>query len=290
MEKGYLLHLSHYDPVWCARKATEEPFDLNLGVEIVDALAAEGFNLLFIGCSDGVQYQSHPELARPYSIPMRGLKRLVDHAVKAGLEIVPKLNFSKSERNKHDNWIRKSGARWQEDFETPAYWQKAFEIIDEVNETCLPKRFFHIGMDEDHDRSYTQYVDAIGILRAGLSKRGLRTIMWNDAACAINYAPALVHAEKVTSALDRISRDVIQILWNYGSVPEAQINDIATKGFELWGAPGKDPVQAKGFRDALSKAKGKGLLMTTWAQCRPPNRELLLDGIHSLGAIYRSEE
>jgi hypothetical protein len=67
---------------------------------------------------------------------MKDLKRLVDHAEKSGLEIVPKLNFSKSEINRHDNWIRKPDAKWSEDFEAPAYWKKAFEIIDEVNETC----------------------------------------------------------------------------------------------------------------------------------------------------------
>jgi len=221
---------------------------------------------------------------------MRDLKRLVDHAAKAGLEIVPKLNFSKSERNKHDNWIRKPDARWNEDFETPAYWKKAFEIIDEVNEICRPKRFFHVGMDEDHDRSYTQYVEAIRILREGLNQRRLRTIMWNDAACSINYAPALVYTEKVMHALDLISKDIIQVLWNYGCVPEEQIGAIIGKGFELWGAPGKDPAQARSFRDALVKAQGKGLLMTTWASCRPANRAILLDRIHALGAIYRCEE
>jgi hypothetical protein len=284
MEKGYLLHITHYDPCWCAVKHREKPFDLRLGMEIVDTLAKEGFNLLFIGCSDGVKYKSHPELTRKYSIPMRDLKRLVDHAEKSGLEIVPKLNFSKSEINRHDNWIRKPDASWLEDFEAPAYWKKAFEIIDEVNETCRPKRFFHIGMDEDHNRSYTQYVEAIKILREGLKKRKLRTVMWNDSGLGTKYAPGQIYVEKVINALDRIPKDVIQVLWNYWEVPAKQIKYIASKGFEVWGAPGKDPVQARNFRDAVLKVKGKGLLMTTWTQCRHPNREMLLERINSHGA------
>jgi hypothetical protein len=28
--RGYLLHLTHYDPVWYARKSREQPFDLEV--------------------------------------------------------------------------------------------------------------------------------------------------------------------------------------------------------------------------------------------------------------------
>ncbi len=286
MDKGYLLHLTHYDPRWCAIKDKEKPFDLRVGMEIVDALAEEGFNLLFIGCSDGVRYKSHPELARKYSIPMKDLKRLVAHARKSGLEIVPKLNFSKSEINRHDNWIRTPDAPWHEDFEEPAYWKKAFEIIDEVNDVCEPERFFHVGMDEDHNRSHTQYAEAIKILHAVLKRRKLRTIVWNDTA--INYASGFVYVEKMLDALDKIPKDIVHIIWNYRYVPEKQIKLTASKGFEVWGAPGRDAAQVEGFIQALEKTrKGKGLLMTTWMKCWKPNRKELLGQIHAMGPEYR---
>lgn len=33
--QGYLLHLPHYDPWWCGRMAEEKPFDLAVGLEII---------------------------------------------------------------------------------------------------------------------------------------------------------------------------------------------------------------------------------------------------------------
>jgi len=75
--RGYLIHLTHYDPTWWERKPREKPFDLDVALEIVDALAAEGFNLLVIDCFDAVKYKSHPELAKRYTVPMKQLQTLV---------------------------------------------------------------------------------------------------------------------------------------------------------------------------------------------------------------------
>jgi len=44
--------------------------------------------------------QSHPELARPYTAPMRDLATLARRAHQRGLDVVPKINFSQS------HWIR----------------------------------------------------------------------------------------------------------------------------------------------------------------------------------------
>ena len=105
--RGYLIHLTHYDPRWVLRKNEEEPFRLKVGREIVDSLADIGFNMLLIGVSDGVEYKSHPELKRRYSLAMEQLEEFAAYARDKGLEIVPKLNFSRSEVNCHDCWNRK---------------------------------------------------------------------------------------------------------------------------------------------------------------------------------------
>src|SRR5438034_1095204 len=78
--RAYLLHLTHYDPSWCRRKAWERPFGLRLALEIVDAMAAAGYTTLVVDCEDAVRYESHPELARPYTVPMRDLATLARHA------------------------------------------------------------------------------------------------------------------------------------------------------------------------------------------------------------------
>jgi hypothetical protein len=286
--RGYLLHLTHYDPVWWARKSRERPFDLDLAMELVDALASEGFNLLAIDCADAVRYRSHPELARRYTVPMARLEELAAAARDRGLDVVPKLNFSRSHLHHHNDWMLGKGERWHDHFDDNVYWKKAFELIDELIEVCQPKRFFHIGMDEDHDRSHAQYIDAIKTLRAGLRERKLRTLLWNDTG--IEYASGLVHAERSRVAETAIPKDIVQVLWRYDAVPEASIKRIAKLGFELWGAPGaRDPNQARQFRDSVLRVGGKGLLMTMWIPCRRPNRRRMLDAIRRMGPIYRGE-
>ncbi len=286
--RGYLIHLTHYDPVWYKRKAREKPFDLQLGLEVVEALTAERFNLLVIDIADAVKYRSHPELARPYSVPMEHLERLVSAARRNGLEVVPKLNFSRSGFHHHNDWMLGPGEVWYDHFDDGPYWKKAFELIDELIAVCKPKQFFHVGMDEDHDRSYSQYIEAIRQLHAGLKERKLRTLIWNDTG--IEYETGLIHREKSLAAEAAIPRDIVQVLWRYDAVPSASIKRIGKLGFELWGAPGaRDAAGAAAFRDAVLQAGGKGLLMTMWIPCRRSNRRRMLAAIRRMGPVYRGE-
>ena len=286
--RGYLLHLTHYDPHWCSIKSDEKPFDLVVAVEVVGALAEEGFNLLTIDCADAVQYQSHPELARHYTVPMGQLETLAAAARERGIDVVPKLNFSRSQYHHHNDWMLGPEESWHDHFDDEPYWKKAFELIDELIGVCQPQHFFHVGMDEDHDRSYAQYIEAIEALHAGLKQRNLRTIIWNDTP--IDYAPGLIHAEKSLTAEEAIPRDIVQIIWDYGSVTADGVKRICELGFDLWGAPGaRDRDQVTRFRDAVLTHGGKGLFMTTWSPCHKSNRDRLLGSIHEMGPIYRGE-
>jgi hypothetical protein len=283
--RGYLLHLTHYDPVWWLKKAKEKPFDFDVAMEVLDALAEQKFNMLLIGVSDGVRYRSHPELRRHYSQPMSVLRTLADQARKRGMQIVPKLNFSRSEINRHNQWMRKPGQQWYEEFEDEAFFKKGFDAIDEVIDACKPERFFHVGMDEDHDRSHVQYVHAIETLRRGLKKRGLRAVCWSDSA--IDYASGQVYREKSETAEREASRHVVRLLWNYWAVPAKEMQTIRRRGFELWGAPGARTLeQTTQFRDALLGCGGKGLVMTHWTPCIKANRKALLERIKTFGPVY----
>ncbi len=286
--RGYLLHLTHYDPMWMRRKAREKPFDLEVALEMVQALGEEGFNLLVIDMADAVKYRSHPELAKHYTVPMGHLAKLAAAAREAGLDVAPKLNFSQSRWHHHNDWMRGPDELWYEHFDDEPYWKKAFELIDELIGACRPKRYFHVGMDEDHDRSYTQYAEAIKTLRAGLRKRKLKTLIWNDTA--IEYPPGMAHAEKSLAAEQAIPKDVVQIIWRYDAVPAAAIRRVARRGFEVWGAPGsRDPAMAAEFREAVVGAGGKGLLMTTWRPVQRSTRKDFLAGIRRMGLVYRGE-
>jgi hypothetical protein len=200
------------------------------------------------------------------------------------MDVVPKLNFSRSAINHHDDWNREPGEQWHVHFDDEYYWQRAFECIDEVIAACKPSRYFHVGMDEDHDRSYTQYVEAIRTLRAGLRQRGLRTVCWSDSA--LDYASGQIYREKSELAEAQLPRDCVRLLWNYWAVPAKEMKAIAGRGLELWGAPGKDPAHLRQFRDALLAAGGKGMVMTRWIACQKRNRAELLGMIRELGPIY----
>jgi len=275
--RGFLLHITHYDPVWAENKEAEKPFDLNVGLQLIDAMYQAGLNLLVIDCADGLKYESHPELARHYSVPMSTLRELAKRAASHGIEVMPKLNFAQSALHQHNHWFRPHNRL----FDSEEYWKLAFEVVDEILDVVKPQRFFHIGMDEDHWRSYRQYVEAIKTLHRGLKERGLRAVIWNDSAC--EWPAAEIHRAKSLAAEKAIPRDVVQVLWDYGGVKPDILRRIREEGFELWGAPGGKPEQVEKMRDALLACGGTGILLTRWTPCVAANRESLLDLILTCG-------
>jgi len=286
--RGYLLHLSHYDPHWVRHKAEEQPFDGETGLEIAAALDRAGFNLLAIDCADAVEYESHPELSRHYTIPMKTLETLATAARERGIQVVPKLNFSRSYWHRHNDWMLGPDERWHDHFDDNEYWRKGFELIDELIAVCRPDRFFHVGMDEDHDRTHTQYVAAIERLHSGLKERNLRTIIWNDTAVSTPHG--LVHNEKSLAAETEIPKDIVHVLWDYDSVPGDAVRRIRQRDLELWVAPGAgDPMQTRAFRDVALQHGATGMFMTTWSPCNQSTRKRLLEGIERMGGIYRGE-
>ncbi|MCX7933729.1 MAG: hypothetical protein N3A66_00545 [Planctomycetota bacterium] len=277
--RGYLLHITHYDPVWVANKDKEEPFHLETALRLIDAAAETGLNLLFIDPKDGVRYTSHPELSRPYSQDIAILRHLSEHATARGMEVAIKLNFSQSALHQHNHWFRPHNRL----FDSPEYWKLAFEIIDEILAVAKPRRFFHVGMDEDHDRSYGQYVEAIKTLRDGLAARQLRTLIWNDSAC--HWPQAAIHRDKSLEAEKKAPKDVIHVLWDYGDWDLAALERIRQDGLEDWGAPGGKPELVAHMRDALLRVGGGGIILTHWKPCIPARSAELLEHIRLCGPV-----
>jgi hypothetical protein len=279
--RGILMHLTHYDPVWFKAKDEEKLFDLATGLDAIDAMAEAGLNLLVIDCADGVRYRSHPEFARHYSVPMSALRRLVSRAEKRGIEVVPKLNFARSGTHHHNDWLQLTRV----EHDTPEYWKSAFEVVDELIRETRPRRFFHVGMDEDHDRSTRQYVEAIRTLRKGLKSRGLRAVIWNDSACL--WPSAEVHREKSLLAEKKIPKDVVEVLWDYFDADPKGLGRLAREGFEVWGAPASEPDSIVRMRDRLLAAGGTGILLTRWKPTLRESRREILDWISTCGPLCR---
>jgi len=282
--RAFLTHITHYDPRWIANKDNEIPFDLETGKRIVDAVAAAGLNTLIVDPKDGVLYESHPELRRPYTRPMTVLADLVSHARGNGLEVIVKLNFSQSELHQHNHWFRPHNGL----FDNEEYWEHALEIIDELIEVVRPEKFFHVGMDEDHDRSLSQYVSAINRLHDEVVRRSLRPVIWNDSACL--WPKAEVFREKSLFAEQRIPKDIIQAVWDYvGDAFPAAFDRLRAEGFDVWGAPGRTVELVRAMRDTLSTVGGTGIVITKWIPCIPANSGELLDLIRICGPACSSD-
>jgi hypothetical protein len=159
--RGLLIHFSHYDPNWIQRKATEERFDLRTGLKVVDVMADVGMNLLVIDIEDGVVFKNHPELRRRYSVPIAQLETLAEAARERGIDVVPKLNFSKSHRHLHDEWLRPHThpANWLRG--RNSHWRTARDVIAEAVRACKPRRFFHVSRMRTIAARCVQYVEDI---------------------------------------------------------------------------------------------------------------------------------
>ncbi len=282
--RAYLIHITHYDPVWFDRKERERPFDLNLGCDMVKALGDAGFNMLIIDLADGVEYRTLPELKRHYSVPMSTLEKLVASARQAGMEVVPKLNFSKSKEPRHDHnyWFRPYNELPDDD----AYCAKAFQLIDEIVEVMKPERYFFIGMDEDFLRTPAEYASVVNALHEGISKRGLRTAMWNDTPHL--SAGMFGCVEKTLAAEDEAPKDIVHVLWDYTPLKARaaeRVRDMRSKGFEVWIAPGGRADQVEQWKQLALQTGCAGMVMTAWRPVTERSRRRFLDAIGRIGPI-----
>jgi hypothetical protein len=136
-------------------------------------------------------------------------------------------------------------------------------------------------MDEDHDRSYTQYITAIKTLRKGLKQRGLRPAMWNDSGC--RYPAAHIFVEKALAAEQKITKDVVQVLWDYRTTRPRLLGRLMDRGFTVWGAPGHTPELMAEAWKTLCRCGASGILFTHWQPCRRSRRKVMLDWIRAAG-------
>ncbi len=282
--KGYLMHLTHYDPAWVKLKHLEKRFSLPLALSLVDEIARAGLNTVIIDVEDAVLYKSHPELRRAYSAPMSDYRRLVTHALKKGLTVVPKLNFAKG-TDVHNAWM----SPYDEFPDTPAYFDRAMMLVDELIKG-LDIGAIHIGMDED-DRGNREFLHTIKELHRRLAERKLRTIMWAD----VGHMWAPVRHAKFKAVLPSIPRDVVMIPWNYDLVSLRRwVRLMAGMGFAVWGGTGPaggkyaemtEPNMRMWAKD-IKLGGGNGLVATFWQPLKTANAKAMRQAIREAGRLF----
>ena len=161
--RAYLLHLTHYDPSWCPRRAREPHFILRLALEGVGAAAA-GYTTLEVDGEDPIRYRSLPSSRdRTHADP--DLAALARRARAARPRLVPKLRFSRA-----TGTATTTGSGRTTCGSTP---RSTGGAPSGPSTSCSgragPGRYFHVGMDEGQERS-TVHMSA----RSGRSGTGLR--------------------------------------------------------------------------------------------------------------------
>ena len=198
---------------------------------------------------------------------MSELAELADRVRDRGMEVVGKLNFAKAERHRHNWWFRPYRDLPDDD----EYFRHAWEVIGEVLEAVGPGRFFHVGMDEDFERTPEGYCAVVERLREGLARRGRRTIIWSD--ICVQWDTSLAEARMF--AAERLPRDIIMNLWHYRQAWPEKLKSLVDLGYEVWAATGRtDTGVAAQWREAVEQHGGHGLMTTVWMPVQPEHADL----------------
>lgn len=298
-----LLHLSynmwgdwenpHMGKYWCARPYLR--FDEKLWNDLLGVMAKRGFNQVVIDLGDGVEYQSHPEIAVKGAWSREKLRGELKKMREMGLEPIPKMNFSAC----HDQWLGK----YCRMVSTPEYYKVVGDLIAEGMELFDQPRFFHLGMDEEepHHQEAFQYV---------CSRRF--DLWWHDILAMFDHLRAggktrpWIWSDYVWNHSDefyaRMPKDVVQSNWYrdpvrgpaksvYGGNISMDVEccqhyvKLDKAGFEQiptvsnWETPANIPNTIKFCQEHCSKERVLGYILTPWRPTVEETRDRHMDAI-----------
>ena len=207
---GLLVHLGRN--MWGDLRAqTEVHFDMDVWNDFVDHCEANGLNMIIMDVGEAVEWESHPELSIKGAWSKELVKSEVLRLREKGIELIPKLNFSKT----HDAWL----GVYSRMVSTPEYYKVTKELIEEVYEMFLHPSIIHIGMDEENWKHATEGDRSVIMFRSSalqvndtnyfiecVENLGAKCHMWHDPYCNVKEEDA-----------ERIKKSVIPEVWMYYS-------------------------------------------------------------------------
>ena len=119
-----------------------EAFDDNTWDYILQECHKTGVNTILLDVGDGVQYDSHPELAVKNAWSKERVHQEITRCKELGITLIPKLNFSTS----HDYWL----GDYSRMISSSVYYQVTRELIHEIYEIFEHPAYIHLGMDEEN--------------------------------------------------------------------------------------------------------------------------------------------
>jgi len=291
--RAHLMHLTHYDPLWRQRRWCAKAFDMDVARRVITELAKLRYNCVVIDVGDAVRYRSCPKVARAWSAPMRRYAEIVKLARSLGMDVIPKLNFAKSgpgrwRSNHHNGWFRPYD-RLRDDEE---YFGRAFGLIDELIAVDKPT-YFHIGMDEDFERTLEEYVRCTKILRKGLKARGIAAMRWVDLEKRWQPRRDQIKHEK---AIELLPKDIVNVVWGYlEREPFQWVGRLRKKGYKVMGGSGGNGaegiererlVAVRALTREVVEHRAMGMLSTAWLPLRGHWEKTILEIARFSARVY----
>lgn len=218
--KALLGHISYN--MWCSEPRDDVHygysdklrFEPDVYKRIVLRASKAGFNMIILELGDGIAWRSHPETTVKDPLSLDELQTLLKFTRDAGLEPIPKLNFS----TVHDIWL----GEYERMIGTERYHQVCLELIQEATELFDGPRFFHIGMDEETLPHHTdinleyvvlrlgnEWIRAVERFNEDVKRCGAQAWIWGDAFWK--------GRGEIPSS---ISKDIIISDWQYRNEPD----------------------------------------------------------------------
>ncbi len=268
-------------------------FDEPLWNEVIKRMADAGMNQVVIDLGEGIQYESHPEIAVEGSWPVAKLRDELAKLRAMGIEPIPKMNFSTC----HDTWL----GPWARQVSTPAYYKTCGELIEEVVKLFDKPRHFHMGYDEENYENQTKY--AYVVIRQHelwwhdfeffvkeIEKNGVRAWMWSD-----------YYWKHPEDFVKRVPRSVLQANWHYNAklkpsdVGVQAYIDLDKAGFDQtptgsnWSSPENFRSTVKFCREHVSPGHLKGFLQTVWKPMLPQCRERQFQAVDLVAEMIKAK-
>jgi hypothetical protein len=246
-------------------------------------MAKHGMNMVVIDLGDGVEYQSHPEIAVKGAWSRLRLRDELKKMRSMGLEPIPKLNFSTC----HDEWL----GDYSKMVCSPKYYEVCKDLIAEVIELFERPRLFHLGMDEE-DAKHQKAFEYVVVRQYGLwwrdfeffvdqvTSKGIQPWIWAD---YVWEHPELFYA--------RMPKSILQSNWYYGTNFDGKVlavktyNDLEAHGYDqvptLSNWTNSDNIEGtvRYCKEHIDPQRLKGFLLAPWRPTLAETRDRHLDAI-----------
>jgi hypothetical protein len=267
-------------------------FDEALWNDLLEAMASSGLNMVVIDLGDGVQYESHPEIAVKNAWTVDKLSAELIKIRSLGIEPIPKLNFASS----HDAWL----GEYSRCLSTQTYYRVCADLIAEVIDIFDRPRFFHLGMDEEDTKNQRDYRYMVVrqydlwwhdflLLCHEVEKRGVRPWVWSD-----------YYWHYPDRFLARMPKNVLQSNWYYGTKFGSETPVQAYTTLELHGfdqvPTASNHSNDQNFRHTVEYCSVHisddhlfGFLQTPWRPTIEEYRQHHMQAIEQVGAVIRRQ-